>query len=883
MTKCYRLAFSFFCFILFFQSIPAVSAAPRQLILDVVEVTWPGAKTPDVSRQDVAEAINGEVKRSWKVFTQLDSKGSDSSIEVVLGEVLQERYLLAKSLSCSDNNFQTILNEIRSFTYKKLGISNSERRSLVVLTPPAGCIWLGKASLGDQEKAGLGLVVQNTANPFVITHEVGHLLGLGHSNLLRCANGSSDGPWSNTCRAIEYGGSVDVMGNVQTEGLLSIYHQWRLGLVPAEQIRTSWVSESIELNSLDSINGIRGIFFRDKDAAYWLEYRAASLKQGFKAGLVIYRTDPPPYQFVDTPVQDQAIIGRPGYGLTADIWMLNLDNYIYSQTGQASGSMTLSGTRTFSTYSGNVIISFSPGSSDSKVKVAILRKSDSTPPPTPVLSDQVKWTSPENSVINEGYEDGETAISSFEAQIDGKEAKEIVTQNDGTIATYLDPFNQRKLLRVKDLPEGNYEIKIRTKDYWGNVSQWSNSRKILIDRSRPNVGSAIRIENYDKERVKASLSEFKDLGSGLCQTSIYSNIGFVKQSSEMRENPLFEFGLSENQLGNFETFDCLGNGIMGKFYLSTKYKTMDEVKRTGRWVSVKAGNVLGMRCVGKCTISTSVKDNVTVISGFGKFDVLLSGKQVSKVAESKSVVPRIGANITVGASSKVMRLSGQDFVVYGLVQSRLEISEIEPVFKTLTTIDSSLDDVTQKLLVKFGFREGDFSNSWKISPMERGTTLLDPSLDLCSATYKSETGRQNRRQVIVTRVKSPYLFLSSEVVKYKDATAGLAALKELQANYEDCLKNKGGVESSGNFVDYSFKSIPASGIKLVDENSRVLVRTQIGQGASARQLLAIYQFNGEMFTGLYVVRAGEIGFEDSEVIEWFEVAGVLAQRLESKF
>lgn len=881
MTRFYRFTLGIFCLILFFPSIPAASAAPKQLILDVVEVTWQGAKTPNVSRQDVAEAITGEVKRFWKIFTRLDSKEPDSSIEVVLGEVLQERYLLAKPLSCSDETFQRILNEIRSFAYKKLGISNSERRSLVVLTPAAGCIWLGKASLGDQEKAGLGLVVQNTANPFVITHEVGHLLGLGHSNLLRCANGSSDGPWSNTCRAIEYGGSVDVMGNVQTEGLLSIYHQWRLGLVPVEQIRTSWVSESIELNSLDSINGIRGIFFRDKDAAYWMEYRAASLKQGYKAGLVIYRTDPPPYQFVDTPVQDQAIIGRPGYGVTADIWMLNLDNYIYSQTGQASGSMTLSGSKTFSTYSGNVMISLSPGSSDSKVKVEILRKSDITPPPTPVLSEQVKWTSPENSVINEGYEDGETAISSFEAQIDGKEAKEILTQNDGTVATYLDPFNQRKLLRVKDLPEGNYEIRIRTKDYWGNVSQWSNSRKILIDRSRPYVGNTIRIENFDKERVKASLSDFKDLGSGLCQTSMYSNVGFVRQSSEIRENPLFEFGVSENQLGNFETFDCLGNGIMGKFYLSTKYKTMDEVKRTGRWALVKTGNVLGMRCIGKCTISTSVKDNVAVISGNGKVDVLLTGKLVSKVAESKSVVPRIGTNIAVGASSKVMRLSGQDFVVYGFVQSRLEISEIEPVFRSVTTIDSSLNDATQKFLVKFGFREGDFSNSWDISPMERGTTLLDPSLDLCSAAYKSETGRENRRQVIVTRVKSPYLFLSSEVVKYKDATAGLAALKELQTNFENCLKNKGGVESSGNFVDYSFNPIPASNVQLVDEKSRVLVRAQIGNGVSARQLFAIYQFNGELFTGLYVVRAGEIGFEDSEVLNWIEVAGVLAQRLQT--
>jgi hypothetical protein len=137
--------------------------------------------------------------------------------------------------------------------------------------------------------------------------------------------------------------------------------------------------------------------------------------------------------------------------------------------------------------------------------------------------------------------------------------------------------------------------------------------------------------------------------------------------------------------------------------------------------------------------------------------------------------------------------------------------------------------------------------------------------------------------MVASKAGSPYLFLSSEVVKYVDKTAGEAALSELQSKYQECVKNKGGVEQGGSFVDYNFTPMPLGDSALVPENSRVLVRAQIGKGASARQLLAFYQFKSEMFTGLYIVKAGEIGFADAEVKRWLGVASVLAQRLEVKF
>jgi hypothetical protein len=179
---------------------------------------------------------------------------------------------------------------------------------------------------------------------------------------------------------------------------------------------------------------------------------------------------------------------------------------------------------------------------------------------------------------------------------------------------------------------------------------------------------------------------------------------------------------------------------------------------------------------------------------------------------------------------------------------------------------------------RFGFTADDFTNGWTVLPMARGTTLEDPTLDLCTSNYTSESGRETRRQISVTKVGSPYLFLSSESVKYRTAAAANAALAELKKNFDACVANKGGSEN-GTFTSYTFQNFPKSNAQLVDEKSRVLVRATIGTGASARQLLAFYQYSGAFFTGFYVVTAGDKPIADSEVLRWFDVASVLANRL----
>jgi hypothetical protein len=194
--------------------------------------------------------------------------------------------------------------------------------------------------------------------------------------------------------------------------------------------------------------------------------------------------------------------------------------------------------------------------------------------------------------------------------------------------------------------------------------------------------------------------------------------------------------------------------------------------------------------------------------------------------------------------------------------------------------DPSLTDSKQVALAKLGFRAEDFSQEWAVLPMARGTTLEDPSLDLCSGTYPSEKDRVERRQVMATKVGSTFSFLSTEVVKYSSAAAASAAQKELVKVLEQCQAEKGYKDSTGTLLPYEFKKLPAIPMGVVSEGNRVFVHAVIDSGVRARTLLGFYQFNGDMFTGLYVLN--EEGFSDAQVAKWLRVAVTMGQRLTGK-
>jgi hypothetical protein len=76
--------------------------------------------------------------------------------------------------------------------------------------------------------------------------------------------------------------------------------------------------------------------------------------------------------------------------------------------------------------------------------------------------------------------------------------------------------------------------------------------------------------------------------------------------------------------------------------------------------------------------------------------------------------------------------------------------------------------------------------------------------------------------------------------------------------------------------------LPTLPTTLLPESNRVMVHATIGSGAESRQMLAFYQFNGAIFTGLYILTGSETQFTEAQVAKWLKVAGTMAQRLQGK-
>ena len=850
---------------------PALAVDER--VVDVVAVTWAGAVAPAGDANAVAKVINSEVNDDWKKFTTLYGDTKDRTISFVTGKVLAEPISLVSKMACSGFAASEFISSIRPEAYKRLGISDYSKRYLVVIAPKAGCVWSGRAPLGGAKSVSGTLVLHDSASSYVISHELGHTFGLGHSNFLRCDNAANDGAWSDTCKAVEYGGTIDVMGNIDVSTPLNTYHQWRMGYLDDSQIKQVWQSEVVNLAPSDFANGIRAIYIRDGKAAYWIEYRRKLDGAGYKPGLAIYRLDPPPISSVVSPNPEDAAASEFGSVLGTDVWMLNLDTYQYRDSRSVGGSMTA---LTATTYSGNV--SFGAVASETGAVVTIKKKADNVAPPVPPVVPVDQWNSPNMTIIKAGYEDADTAITGFEAQIDGAVQSVKSSDIDGWLPTYLNPFIAPKTLYLRDLPEGSYNFALRAIDILGNKSAWSSTQKVVIDRGRPVVTNDFVLNAVSGNELTLAWKGATDAGSGICQINVVDEDGLIIQSSSVKNAPVFKVAGGTTLSGTAQVFDCIGNGIRGDVSISGSLVSADKSSKTGKWSA--AGGAYGagaIKCVGKCTASISVAGKNNVLVGTGAATIAIGNKTVATITDSKVAKLRVGASIDTGASKKVVRISGSNFVLIGLSSFTSTIGTYKEFDRSPEISDPSLSDSKQVAMARYGFRASDFSQEWTVLPMGGGTKLDDPSLDLCNGVYLSEKERVERRQVAATKVGSTFAFLSSEVVRYSSAAAASAAQKELVKVLNDCKTNKGYTDATGALVPYDFKTLSNIPAGVVSESNRVFVYTNIDSGVRGRTLLGFYQFNGDMFTGLYVMNTE--GFSDAQVAKWLKVAVTMASRL----
>ena len=845
-------------------------------VIDVVEVTWNGATALRGDAKVVAGVIDTEVNADWKKYTTMVGDDGARTVSFKSGKILDTPIQLVSKMACTGFAASDFMNSIRPEAYKRLGISDFSNRYLVVLSPRAGCVWSGRAQLGGPKSKIGTLILHDSESSFVIAHELGHTFGLGHSNFMRCDNKASDGPWGETCKGVEYGGTIDVMGNVDTTSPLSTYHQWRMGLLEDSQVKQVWQSEVINLAPSDFANGVKAIFIRDGKAGYWVEYRRKTDGVAYKPGLAIYRLDPPPVSAIVSPNPEDGAAAEFPSVLGTDFWMLNLDNYTYNNSASLSGSMT---GLTAKTYSGNV--SISAVASETDAVVTITKKADTTPPPVPNVIPVDQWRSPNMVILNAGGEDADTAIVGFEGQIDGKVETLKAVDVDGWMPTYLSPFVAPKTLYLRDLPEGSYTFAMRAIDIVGNKSDWSTPQKVVIDRAHPVVTNDFVLTGVAAGELSLQWKGATDAGSGICQANVVDEDGLILATSSVKNAPVLKVASGAKLVGTAQVFDCIGNGLTGEISISSTSVAGDKSSRTGKWSAAGAAYGAGaIRCVGKCSASLTVSGKNDVLVGTGAATVSVGNKTLATIADSKAAKLRIGATVDVGAGKKVVRVSGSNFVLIGMSSVSTTLGTLKEVDRAPAITDPSLIDSKQVALAKFGFRADDFSQEWTVLPMQNGTTLLDPSLDLCSGTYASEKDRVERRQVMATKVGSTFSFLSTEVVKYSSAAAASAAQKELVKVLAQCQIDKGYTDSTGAKVPYEFKKLTAIPTGVVSEGNRVFVHAVMDTGVRARTLLGFYQFNGDTFTGLYVMNAD--GFSDAQVAKWLKVAATMGQRLQGK-
>jgi hypothetical protein len=799
----------------------------------------------------------------------------DRTVSFKTGKVLEAPISLVSKMSCTGFPASEFMRSIRPEAYTRLGIRDYSERYLVVVAPKAGCIWSGRALVGGANSKSGTLILHDSASSFVITHELGHNFGLGHSNFLRCDSGANDGPWGETCKGVEYGGTIDVMGNVDTRSPLNTYHQWRMGLLEDSQIKQVWQSEVVNLAPSDFANGIKAIYIRDGKAAYWIEYRRKTDGVGYKPGLAIYRLDPPPISAIVSPNPEDSG-SEFSQALGSDLWMLNLDNYVYRDSRQVGGSMT---GLTATTFSGDV--SFSAVATETGAVVTIKKKADTTPPPVPAVLPVEQWRSPNMIIVSPGGEDADTAIAGFEGQIDGKVETLKASDVDGWMPTYLSPFVAPKTMYLRDLPEGSYNFAMRAIDVVGNKSEWSAVQKVIIDRAHPVVTNEFVVSSVAAGEVSLQWKGAIDVGSGICQANVVDEDGLVLASSSAKNAPVLKVAAGAKLVGTAQVFDCIGNGLTGDISIANSLVSADKSSKTGRWSSVASTYGAGaIRCIGKCTASLTTSGKNDVLVGTGAATIAVGNKTVATIADSKVAKLRIGASVDVGATKRVVRVSGSNFVLIGLSSVTTSLGALKKVDRAPAITDPSLVDSKQVALAKLGFRADDFSQEWTVLPMANGTTLLDPSLDLCNGTYASEKDRVERRQVTATKVGTTFSFLSTEVVKYSSVAAATAAQKELVKVLAQCQADKGYKDPTGTLVPYEFKKLPTIPAGVVSEGNRVFVHTVIDSGVRARTLLGFYQFNGDTFTGLYVLNAA--GFSDAQVAKWLKVAATMGQRLQGK-
>jgi len=167
------------------------------------------------------------------------------------------------------------------------GYTLSNYKRLIYGFPQNACGWWGMGSVGGSPSQAW---INGTFSLKVVGHEFGHNLGLYHSHALECGAAVDTG----TCSSVEYGDTLDIMGN-PTSGHLAAYQKERLGWLNYSGMPPVTTVGSAGLYAIDTYElagtnpkALKILKATDANTGlktwYYVEYRQAVGFDGFLSG-----------------------------------------------------------------------------------------------------------------------------------------------------------------------------------------------------------------------------------------------------------------------------------------------------------------------------------------------------------------------------------------------------------------------------------------------------------------------------------------------------------------------------------------------------------------------------------------------------------------------
>jgi chitodextrinase len=122
---------------------------------------------------------------------------------------------------------------------QKAGVDTTKYTNVVYVWPKTtSCGWAGLATIGGNQAW-----INGSMTIPVVSHELGHNLGVHHASALKCTLNGTPVPWSSTCTTYEYGDPFSVMGVASHTA--RHHHNLQLG-------QFGWVPELIDITASGS-------------------------------------------------------------------------------------------------------------------------------------------------------------------------------------------------------------------------------------------------------------------------------------------------------------------------------------------------------------------------------------------------------------------------------------------------------------------------------------------------------------------------------------------------------------------------------------------------------------------------------------------------------